>query len=68
MGKAYKWESANQRRIIAKKRYKAGMTDDDGNPVTVPADPGPKVSLAGALASWQKDIKAYGANQGFTIQ
>lgn len=68
MGKAYKWESANQRRIIAKKRYKAGMTDDDGNPVTVPADPGPKVSLAGALASWQKDIKEYGANQGFTIQ
>ena len=68
MGKAYKWESANQRRIVAKKRFEAGMTDDDGNPVTVPDDPGPKVSLAGALASWQNDIQEYGVNQGFAIQ
>ena len=44
------------------------MPDDDGNPVTVPNDPGPKVSLAGALASWQNDIQEYGVNQGFTIQ
>ena len=45
-----------------------GMKDEEGNPLEPLEKPGKKVSLSGGLARWQKDLREYGLNQGFTIK
>jgi multiple sugar transport system substrate-binding protein len=45
-----------------------GMKDEEGNPLEPLERPGKKVSLSDGLAQWQKDLREYGLNQGFTIK
>ena len=42
--------------------------DKEGNPLEPLEKPGKKVSLSEGLAQWQKDLREYGFNQGFTIK
>ena len=42
--------------------------DEKGKPLESLDRPGKKVSLEHGLATWQKDLKEYGFNQGFTIK
>jgi multiple sugar transport system substrate-binding protein len=67
VGKAYSWQSAEQSRLSIRKRIADGQTNPDGSPLQMPDNPGPKVSLADGIALWQKDLKEYGYNQGFTV-
>ncbi|KFI46898.1 multiple sugar transport system substrate-binding protein [Bifidobacterium bohemicum] len=67
VGKAYSWQSAEQTRLRVRRQIEAGRTNADGSPLQLPDDPGPRVSLADGIALWQKDLKEYGNNQGFTI-
>ncbi|MBW3091236.1 ABC transporter substrate-binding protein [Bifidobacterium miconisargentati] len=68
VGKAYKWASSFQSYLKRQEAIELGQTDADGNPLKPKADPGKKVSLSDGLSAWQKDLKEYGLNQGFTIQ
>ncbi|WP_181163407.1 ABC transporter substrate-binding protein [Bifidobacterium sp. UTBIF-78] len=68
VGKAYRWASSFQAYARRQAAIELGQTDDDGNPLQPLDDPGRKVSLADGLANWEKDLKEYGFNQGFTIQ
>lgn len=68
VGTAYQWSNAWH-------AYEDALANvDDGNNTTaankskLPQDPGKKVSLIDGIALWQKDMKEYGVNQGFTIQ
>ena len=45
-----------------------GMKDKEGNPLEPLEKPSKKVSLSDGLAQWQKDLREYGLNQGFTIK
>ena len=45
-----------------------GLTNDDGGPITLPDRPGKKITLMSGIAAWQRDLKEYGVNQGFTIK
>ena len=49
-------------------RKDAGLTNDDGSPITLPDRPGKKITLMSGIAAWQRDLKEYGVNQGFTIK
>ena len=45
-----------------------GMKDEEANPLEPWEKPGKKGSLSDGLAQWQKDLREYGLNQGFTIK
>ena len=68
VGKAYEWENIRQAYDEAKSKRDAGMTTANGGEITLPEKPGAKISLNAGLALWQKDLKEYGYNQGFTIE
>ncbi|WEV42458.1 sugar ABC transporter substrate-binding protein [Bifidobacterium sp. ESL0682] len=68
VGQSYKWSSAERAWLKAEERIQAGQTDADGKPLTPPQQPGAKIGLADGMTAWQKDIKEYGTNQGFTMQ
>lgn len=68
VGKAYSWASSFQAYQRRQAAIEMGWTDDDGNPLQPLEDPGAKVSLEHGLTQWQKDLKEYGFNQGFTIK
>ncbi|WP_417852262.1 ABC transporter substrate-binding protein [Bifidobacterium oedipodis] len=68
VGDAYDWAGDFQRYTQREEAIKAGQTDSEGNPLQSLEKPGKKFSLADGLAAWQKDLKEYGNNQGFTIQ
>lgn len=71
VGKAYKWSSLlvkEQERldIIAAGGKVSNKSDaEDKIENTASSD---RLKLKNAIALWQKDLKEYGANQGFTIQ
>lgn len=71
VGKAYKWSSLlvkEQERldIIAAGGKVSNKSDAEGKiENTASSD---RLKLKNAIALWQKDLKEYGANQGFTIQ
>ena len=65
---AYTWSAAKQAYDRAKARKDAGLTNDDGGPITLPDRPGKKITLMSGIAAWQRDLKEYGVNQGFTIK
>ena len=65
---AYTWSAAKQAYDRAKARKDAGLTNDDGGPITLPDRPGKKITLMSGIAGWQRDLKEYGVNQGFTIK
>ena len=44
------------------------MKDEKGKPLESLDRPGKKVSLSDGLAQWQKNLREYGLNQGFTIK
>ncbi|WEV68867.1 extracellular solute-binding protein [Bifidobacterium sp. ESL0775] len=68
LGQSYKWTNAERSLLKVENRIRLGQTNQDGSPLNLPQDPGPKVSLVDGMALWQKDIKEYGTNQGFTVQ
>ncbi|PJM78885.1 ABC transporter substrate-binding protein [Bifidobacterium scaligerum] len=68
VGKAYSWASSFQAYQRREAQIEQGMKDAKGNPLKSLDDPGAKVALASGLARWQKDLKEYGFNQGFTIK
>lgn len=68
VGQSYSWTTRHRSLQRAKERIREGQSNWDGTPIEVPDDPGPKVSLAKGIGLWQKDLKEYGINQGFTIQ
>lgn len=67
VGDAYRWQSAHQTVLSAKRRRAAGVVDSSGNPISVPQGPGKKITLRDGIAEWQNDLLLYGTNQGFTM-
>ncbi|MDY4677360.1 MAG: sugar ABC transporter substrate-binding protein [Bifidobacterium tsurumiense] len=63
MGQAYSWSRQRQALDEAQERKAAGFKD-----VQLPENPGVKVALSQGLELWQKDLKEYAINQGFTVQ
>ena len=68
VGKAYEWASSKQAYEQREMEVNMGMKDEKGKPLESLDRPGKKVSLEHGLATWQKDLKEYGFNQGFTIK
>ena len=68
VGKAYEWASSKQAYEQREMEVDMGMKDEKGKPLESLDRPGKKVSLEHGLATWQKDLKEYGFNQGFTIK
>ena len=68
VGQAYRWSTAERSAALTQARIDAGMLNSDGSKIAPPKSPGPKISLDAGIALWQKDLKEYGVNQGFTIQ
>ncbi len=71
VGKAYKWSSLlvkEQERldVIAAGGKVSNKSDSEDTIENV--DSSDRLKLKNAIALWQKDLKEYGANQGFTIQ
>ncbi len=71
VGKAYKWSSLlrkeqNRLNIIAA----GGQVSDTSNigDALKNTESSDRIKLKDGIALWQKDLKEYGANQGFTIQ
>ena len=55
------------RNTTAKARIEAGERTADGEEITLPEDPGQRVSMMDGVALWQRDLLEYGTNQGFTM-
>lgn len=68
VGKAYAWSGAKYEYETAKDRIEAGLTNEDGSEIKLPEHPGKRITLMDGIADWQKDLKEYGFNQGFTIR
>ncbi|KAE8128109.1 MULTISPECIES: ABC transporter substrate-binding protein [Bifidobacterium] len=68
VGKAYRWSTAERDFAQTQSRIDSGALNPDGSQITLPELPGPQVSLGDGIALWQKDLKEYGVNQGFTIR
>jgi multiple sugar transport system substrate-binding protein len=68
VGKAYRWSTAERDFAQTQSRIDAGALNPDGSQITLPELPGPQVSLGDGISLWQKDLKEYGVNQGFTIR
>lgn len=65
---AYDWAYSKQEYEQKKAMCAAGAVNEDGSPIDQPESPGPRITLTSGLATWQKDLKEYGNNQGFTIR
>ncbi len=68
VGKAYQWASSWRAYARRQHAVEMGQLDANGNPLQPFTKPQGKVTLKQGLVAWQKDLKEYGANQGFTIQ
>ena len=68
VGTAYRWANSWQSYVKRQKAVKEGLLDDDGKPLKPFDKPTDKVTLKQGIALWEKDIKEYGTNQGFTVQ
>lgn len=68
VGTAYRWANSWQSYVKWQKAVKEGLLDDDGKPLKPFDKPTDKVTLKQGIALWEKDIKEYGTNQGFTVQ
>ena len=68
VGKAYEWSGSFHAYQQRQEAIEMGMKDEEGNPLEPLEKPGKKVSLSDGLAQWQKDLREYGFNQGFTIK
>ena len=67
VGQAYEW-SGSFHAYQRQEAIEMGMKDEEGNPLEPLEKPGKKVSLSDGLAQWQKNLREYGLNQGFTIK
>lgn len=67
VGTAYRWSAKALRYSTAKARIEAGERTADGKQITLPEDPGQRVSMMDGVALWQRDLLEYGTNQGFTM-
>ena len=67
VGTAYRWSAKALRYNTAKARIEAGERTADGEEITLPEDPGQRVSMMDGVALWQRDLLEYGTNQGFTM-
>ena len=68
VGQAYEWSGSFHAYQQRQEAIEMGMKDKEGNPLEPLEKPGKKVSLSEGLAQWQKDLREYGLNQGFTIK
>ena len=68
VGQAYEWSGSFHAYQQRQEAIEMGMKDEEGNPLEPLGKPGKKVSLSDGLAQWQKDLREYGLNQGFTIK
>ena len=68
VGQAYEWSGSFHAYQQRQEAIEMGMKDEEGNPLEPLEKPGKKVSLSDGLAQWQKDLREYGLNQGFTIK
>lgn len=68
VGQAYEWSGSFHAYQQRQEAIEMGMKDEEGNPLEPLEKPGKKVSLSDGLAQWQKDLREYGFNQGFTIK
>ena len=68
VGKAYAWSNSFRTFVTAESEHLAGSKNPDGSEITVPAHPGSKVYLSDGLALWQRDLREYAINQGFTLE
>lgn len=68
VGKAYDWSAAKYQYENVKDRIEAGETASNGKPLKLPEHPGKRITLMDGITTWQKDLKEYGLNQGFTIR
>lgn len=68
VGTAYQWSNAAKSLQQAQREIDEGLTNPDGSAITLPQDPGQKVTLRDGIALWQKDMEEYGVNQGFTVR
>ena len=55
------------RAMLNLSRIEAGERTADGEEITLPVDPGQRVSMMDGVALWQRDLLEYGTNQGFTM-
>ncbi|WP_163146885.1 ABC transporter substrate-binding protein [Bifidobacterium ramosum] len=68
VGTAYTWATAKREYEDIKNRIEAGETKPNGKEYTLPEHPGKRITLTDGIIAWQKDLKEYGFNQGFTIK
>ena len=68
VGQAYEWSGSFHAYQQRQEAIEMGMKDEEGNPLEPLEKPGKKVSLSDGLAQWQKNLREYGLNQGFTIK
>ena len=68
VGQAYEWSGSFHAYQQRQEAIEMGMKDKEGNPLEPLEKPGKRVSLSDGLAQWQKDLREYGLNQGFTIK
>ena len=71
VGKAYKWSSLLCREQDRLNIIAAGGKVSDKSAIgdsLKETDSTDRLKLKSGIALWQKDLKEYGANQGFTIQ
>ena len=68
VGQAYEWSGSFHAYQQRQEAIEMGMKDEEGNPLEPLEKPGKRVSLSDGLAQWQKDLREYGLNQGFTIK
>ena len=68
VGQAYDWSRKSRARLEVQTMIDAGITNADGSQLSLPDDPGPRISLEKGLALWRKDLQEYGYNQGFVVR
>ena len=68
VGTAYHWSKAKLAFDAVQRRIDEGQKNSDGSALSLPQNPGSKVSLMDGVALWQKDLIEYGTNQGFTMR
>ena len=71
VGKAYKWSSRLRKEQDRLNIIAAGGKVSDKSAIgdaLKETDSADRLKLKSGIALWQKDLKEYGANQGFTIQ
>ena len=68
VGPAYKWAGAWQAYLKRTRLVESGAVDSEGDPLEPYERPTGRFTLKEGLADWQRDLREYGANQGFTIE